>query len=156
MTDGKKRVKFIGDFKDLIPAGWQFGKAYARNYQFYAIGVDHSDWRLGSSFKIWKAGREFALGEHNKHVVAIVEKVISGFDDWVYTLPRCGTVVSWLIFDKKENRFIPYGTREYIQIRHSEWVDYDAYLARYETVNIGTGSLRGIADLLAKNWIKIE
>lgn len=34
----KKYVKFKGNFKDLKPLGFKFGKAFARNYKHYKFG----------------------------------------------------------------------------------------------------------------------
>ena len=31
----KKYIKFKGKFRDLIPDGWHFWKAFARNYRVY-------------------------------------------------------------------------------------------------------------------------
>lgn len=51
MNQTRKYVKFTGEFKNLIPAGWKFYKLFARNYRCY--GYTHKD-RCDFSFLVWQ------------------------------------------------------------------------------------------------------
>lgn len=46
----KKYIKFTGKFTDLIPTGWSFWKAFARNYRVYTWSkTEH-----GQSMNVWQ------------------------------------------------------------------------------------------------------
>ncbi len=47
----KQYLKFTGKFSDLIPSGWKFGKAFARNYRYYAFHVGDS---YSDNIRVWQ------------------------------------------------------------------------------------------------------
>lgn len=65
-----KRIKFTGDFKKLIPMGFQFQKLYASNYRCYHNyeigGVEHPFW-------IWVKERRFEIDDWHGLEVPVLE-----------------------------------------------------------------------------------
>ncbi len=72
-----KYVKFTGKFTDLIPAGWQFQKLFARNYRCYhKIVEEHS---VTPDFWIWQhLGGYFEIADFFSLSYLFVEFIQSG------------------------------------------------------------------------------
>lgn len=72
-------IKFIGDWKRLIPMGYQFNRMFARNYIAYCKGkTDNRIW-------IWKALKDVQIIDLNYSNSALILK---HFIDSEFALPR--------------------------------------------------------------------
>jgi len=65
-----KRIKFTGDFKKLIPMGFQFQKLYASNYRCYH---NYEIVGLLQPFWIWVKERRFEIDDWYEFAVPILE-----------------------------------------------------------------------------------
>lgn len=80
----RKFIKFTGKFTDLIPQGWKFWKAFARNYRVYTIRPNGSEY--GQSINVWQhLGGYVEIDQLQSDSYLIIELIQSGklktFDD---------------------------------------------------------------------------
>lgn len=70
-------IKYIGDFKDLIPKDWIFQKLYARNYRTYRKEfIEDTIW-------IWQKQRVIEINDFGTNSVWFLNKIISGeYKNW--------------------------------------------------------------------------
>lgn len=172
----QKYVKFTGNFRDLIPDGWHFWKAYARNYRVYSKTCDGKEYSPGCS--IWQhMGGYFEIMDYHSDSWIIVDQITQGkLDDWI-THQKCilsgsPESVCWMVFDQDEMVFHPYHSPERHQIVSSKWdkwkelenktisdEDYDAWMdgyhKRYREANFNLKLLYMVKDLVDKGWIEV-
>lgn len=165
-----KIVKFVGKFKDLIPAGWTFQKLFARNYRQYHKTCDGEKYSQGCS--IWQhRGGYLEIADLFSNSSIIVEKISNGTIDELSSLVTCmfdrtkKEKVFYLTLDTKDRVFYPFHSGEYKEIQKMQWrfgeenvseKDIHAHYERYRSFNLRQETVDMIKDLLDKGWICVE
>lgn len=159
-----KYVKFVGKFRDLIPIGFRFWKAFARNYRVYEKRVDGK--RYGPVVNIWQhLGGYLEIDDYFHLSVLIVESIQSGqYKEFLATDPLCkGTYHAFINLKdftierrdrlKHNEPYFADGWDTLSEIeKAAKWKDYNNTWRR---AFFCQGVVDIIKDLFDRGWIQI-
>lgn len=160
-----KYVKFIGKFRDLIPAGWTFQKLFARNYRQYGKSC-YSDGRPSSDFRIWQhLGGYIEYKDFGDHSWLIFDWITSGaYLDTAWPKTFGSGFYYRGAINKLTGVLVPYDHK----VHDAAWVEMLSNLSEeeknieaerrantFDKVIINDAEVNFVLDLQAKGWFEI-
>ena len=140
-------VKFIGNFRDLIPDGWQFQKLYARNYRQYHKTHDGKPYSQG--LRIWQHhGGYVELDDLFELTYLVFQGISNGSIN-----SSDGKVVATII-DKNNGLLLTRNDSEYLEISIQEYED-DYWYEKYRRYVICPGTIDMIKTLIDRKQVEI-
>lgn len=104
----QETLHYVGEFKDLIPNGWEFRKLYANNYRAYALSVKDQC----GDVMIWQKDRYFVFPQlHEESSAALMRFLFNGVEFKPYSgaaqekLKFTGLAPIELVYDSHTNEF---------------------------------------------------
>lgn len=165
-------VKFTGDFKDLKPNGWKFGKFYGHNYRAYTRSFrkdSYCDWE----FMIWQAGRFLELTDFFQHSYLIVKELLEGRqeeynktfygkDTYSFVVDMEDYTINKLKWNINGDGFL-YKEHDRLksqglcgkEFKEQYGVICNAHYKKYRKVNYTDEQINGMIEFLNKGWVEI-
>lgn len=149
-------LKFHGKFKDLVPAGWEFQKLFARNYRQYCI-YPAGEWR--DHIRVWQHhGGYVELNDFHGHSEAVIRYMVANGPVAVETPPmlnlKTGLVEAYN--SEKHNNMMIYiilerqgADKETLRKAMSEFHD------NYRRCNLEDKTVEYLKKMVDLGWIKI-
>ena len=155
----RKYIKFKGNFRDLIPLGFKFWKAFARNYRVYT-------WRLrehGPSFSIWQhLGGYLEIQDYFGSSYVFIEamqdgtldSIVSGRDNNQY----------WMVLNQQTEKLVDRRDAEHVKDRRNLYYQVDKefndelldeYCSKWREVNFNDKLRKKLQELLDKGLIEV-
>lgn len=145
-------LKFIGDWRKLIPLGYKFQRLYARNYICYSKGqIDNRIW-------IWKKGKDIELsGVNNKDTCLIMKYLIDNNfkspDNYdMLVINRETSSIEEFDFDKHDIMFV----YEREQLKKLTKEDRQNFYDKFKKVLINEDIIKILKELYDNNLIEMS